>query len=75
MPSSAAADGDLKMVTQRSTMLIACLVMLAGCPYVAGAAQSSVVAEDHMIGEATHFALLENNRLQLYREVQMFLDE
>ena len=27
------------------------------------------------IGEATHFALLEKNRLQLYREVQMFLDE
>ena len=27
------------------------------------------------IGEATHFVLLETNRLQLYREVQMFLDE
>jgi len=27
------------------------------------------------IGEATHVALLERNRLQLYREVQMFLDE
>jgi pimeloyl-ACP methyl ester carboxylesterase len=27
------------------------------------------------IGEATHFVLLEKNRLQLYREVQMFLDE
>jgi len=27
------------------------------------------------IGEATHFMLLEKNRLQLYREVQMFLDE
>jgi len=27
------------------------------------------------IGEATHVALLEKNRLQLYREVQMFLDE
>lgn len=27
------------------------------------------------IGEATHFLLLEKNRLQLYREVQTFLDE
>jgi pimeloyl-ACP methyl ester carboxylesterase len=27
------------------------------------------------IGEATHIVLLEKNRLQLYREVQMFLDE
>jgi pimeloyl-ACP methyl ester carboxylesterase len=27
------------------------------------------------IGEATHFVLLEKNRLQLYREVQMFLDD
>jgi pimeloyl-ACP methyl ester carboxylesterase len=27
------------------------------------------------IGEATHLVLLERNRLQLYREVQMFLDE
>jgi len=27
------------------------------------------------IGQATHFALLEKNRLQLYREVQTFLDE
>jgi pimeloyl-ACP methyl ester carboxylesterase len=27
------------------------------------------------IGEATHFVLLEKNRLQLYREVQTFLDE
>jgi len=27
------------------------------------------------IGEATHIAFLEKNRLQLYREVQMFLDE
>ena len=27
------------------------------------------------IGEATHIALLEKNRLQLYREVQTFLDE
>jgi len=27
------------------------------------------------IGEATHLVLLEKNRLQLYREVQMFLDE
>jgi pimeloyl-ACP methyl ester carboxylesterase len=27
------------------------------------------------IGEATHVVLLEKNRLQLYREVQMFLDE
>jgi pimeloyl-ACP methyl ester carboxylesterase len=27
------------------------------------------------IGEATHLVLLEKNRLQLYREVQMFLDD
>ena len=27
------------------------------------------------IGEATHIVLLEKNRLQLYREVQLFLDE
>jgi pimeloyl-ACP methyl ester carboxylesterase len=27
------------------------------------------------IGEATHFVLLEKNRRQLYREVQLFLDE
>jgi pimeloyl-ACP methyl ester carboxylesterase len=27
------------------------------------------------IGEATHIVLLERNRLQLYREVQLFLDE
>jgi alpha-beta hydrolase superfamily lysophospholipase len=27
------------------------------------------------IGGATHLVLLEKNRLQLYREVQMFLDE
>jgi pimeloyl-ACP methyl ester carboxylesterase len=27
------------------------------------------------IGEATHLVLLEKNRLQLYREVQLFLDE
>ena len=27
------------------------------------------------IGEATHIAMLEKNRMQLYREVQLFLDE
>ncbi len=27
------------------------------------------------IGQATHIALLERNRMQLYREVQAFLDE
>jgi pimeloyl-ACP methyl ester carboxylesterase len=27
------------------------------------------------IGEATHFSMLEKNRLQLFREVQLFLDE
>jgi hypothetical protein len=27
------------------------------------------------IGQATHLAMLEKNRMQLYREVQLFLEE
>jgi hypothetical protein len=28
-----------------------------------------------MIGEGTHFVMLEKNRMELFREVQAFLDE
>jgi hypothetical protein len=28
-----------------------------------------------VIGEGTHFVMLEKNRMQLFREVQLFLDK
>src|SRR5215469_11857647 len=46
-------QGDLKMLTQRTIIRTLCLVTLAGGPYMAHAAERSIVAEDHMIESDT----------------------
>jgi pimeloyl-ACP methyl ester carboxylesterase len=43
-------------------------------PYFAGLA-SAPYNRLVMIGEGTHSVMMEKNRMQLFREVQLFLDE